>query len=56
LIKRGCQGTETEEKRKEERAKSKGQGSGANAAFTWNKKSDLFSLLLSISVTLNDHK
>jgi len=26
------------------------QGSGANAAFTWIKKSDLFSLLLAISV------
>jgi len=47
---RGWQGTETEEKRKEERANSKGQGSGANAAFTWNKKSDLLSLFLAMPV------
>jgi len=38
-------------RRKKKRGKSKGQGSGANAAFTWNKKSDLFSLLLTRSVT-----
>jgi len=37
-------------RRKKKRGKSKGQGAGANAAFTWNKKSDLYSLLLTISV------
>jgi len=37
-------------RRKEKRGKRKEQGSGANAAFTWNKKSDLFSLFLAMPV------